>query len=239
MGAQVWLTRTKNGATTPLRPGNLKNAAIGSLEEEQQPLTAERLQHEAERLFYRVGEIRNRASLVNTKIRPDLVVCLHFNAEEWGDPSHPTLTEVNHLHLILCGALSDQELQHEDERYTMLVKLLGGTHREELEASESVSQSLASATGLPPFIYHGQKAIPASGNPYLWVRNLLANRLFECPVVYCEPYVMNSRPVFNRIQLGDYTGRRMIGGVPLPSIYREYADAVAQGLADYYGGTAH
>ena len=50
---------------------------------------------------------------------------------------------------------------------------------------------------------------------------------------------MNSRPVFNRIQLGDYTGRRMIGGVPLPSIYREYADAVAQGLADYYGGTAH
>ena len=239
MGAQVWLTRTKNGATTPLRPGNLKNAAIGSLEEEQQPLTAERLQHEAERLFYRVGEIRNRASLVNTKIRPDLVVCLHFNAEEWGDPSHPTLTEVNHLHLILCGALSDQELQHEDERYTMLVKLLGGTHREELEASESVSQSLASATGLPPFIYPGQKAIPASGNPYLWVRNLLANRLFECPVVYCEPYVMNSRPVFNRIQLGDYTGRRMIGGVPLPSIYREYADAVAQGLADYYGGTAH
>ena len=235
MGAQVWLTRSKNGATTPLRPGNLRKAAIGSLQEEQQTITAERLRHEEERLFYRVGEIRNRASLVNAKIKPDLVLCLHFNAEEWGNPDHPSLTEVNHLHLILCGALSEQELQHEDERYTMLVKLLGGTHREELGASESVSRSLASATGLPPFVYHGQKAVPASGNPYLWVRNLLANRLFECPVVYCEPYVMNSRAVFNRVQQGDYTGSRTINGVSLPSIYREYADAVAQGLADYYG----
>jgi len=238
MGAQVWLTRIKNGATTSLRPGNLKNAAIGSLQEEgaRLPITAERLQHEEERLFYRVGEIRNRASLVNTKIKPDLVLCLHFNAEEWGNPNHPSLTEVNHLHLILCGALSEQELRHEDERYTMLVKLLDGTHREELGASETVSRSLASATGLPPFVYHGQKAIPASGNPYLWLRNLLANRIFECPVVYCEPYVMNSRAVFNRVQQGDYSGRRNINGVSLPSIYREYADAVAQGLADYYGG---
>jgi len=49
---------------------------------------------------------------------------------------------------------------------------------------------------------------------------------------------MNSRPVFKRIQLGDYLGRRNVGGVYEPSIYREYADAVAQGLADYYGGVA-
>ena len=239
MGAEVWLTRTKNGPTTPLRPGNLKKAAAGSLQEEGVSLTGERLQHEAERLFYRVGEIRNRAALVNKRIRPDLVVCLHFNAEEWGNPARPTLTDQNHLHLLLSGAMSGGELQHEDERLTMLVKLLGGTHREELGASEAVARSLASATGLPPFTYHGAKAIPASSNPYLWIRNLLANRLFECPVVYCEPYVMNSRAVFNRIQLGDYAGRRNVGGTELPSIYREYADAVAQGLADYYSGTAH
>jgi N-acetylmuramoyl-L-alanine amidase len=238
-GAEVWLTRTKPGPTTPLRPGNLKNAAIGSLEEERVPINEERLQHAEELLFYRIGEIRNRARLVNKLIRPDLVICLHFNAEEWGDPLHPSLTEKNHLHLLLSGAMSREELLHEDERYTMLLKLLGGTHQEELGASEAVSHSLASATGLPPFVYHSGKAIPASGNPYLWIRNLLANRLFECPVVYCEPYVMNSRPVFNRIQLGDYPGRRNVGGLPLPSIYREYADAVAQGLADYYGGTAH
>lgn len=239
MGAEVWLTRTKNGPTTPLRPGNLRKAAVASLQEEGASLSGERLQHEAERLFYRVGEIRHRAALVNRHIRPDLVVCLHFNAEEWGNPARPTLTDTNHLHLLLSGAMSEGELQHEDERLTMLVKLLGGSHREELGASEAVARSLASATGLPPYIYHGAKAIPASSNPYLWVRNLLANRLFECPVVYCEPYVMNSRAVFNRIQLGDYTGRRNIGGAELPSIYSEYADAVAQGLADYYSGAAH
>ncbi len=239
MGAEVWLTRSRNGPTTPLRPGNLRKAAEGSLEDEGTAFSAARLQHEAERLFYRVGEIRNRALLVNERIRPDLVVCLHFNAEEWGNPDRPTLTETNHLHLLLSGSMSREELRHEDERFTMLVKLLGGTHAEELGASEAVARSLASATGLPPFTYHNAKAIPASSNPYLWLRNLLANRLFECPVVYCEPYVMNSRPVFSRIQMGDYQGCRNVGGTPLPSIYREYADAVAQGLADYYGGAAH
>lgn len=238
MGAEVWLTRTKNGPTTPLRPGSLRKAAVGSLQEEGGSFSAERLQHEAERLFYRVGEIRNRARLVNTHIRPDLVVCLHFNAEEWGDPARPTLTDKNHLHLLLSGAISGEELRHEDERYTMLVKLLGGTHAEELGASDAVARSLAAATGLEPFVYHNAKAIPASGNPYLWIRNLLANRLFECPVVYCEPYVMNSRPVFNRIQMGEYQGLRNVGGMQVPDIYREYADAVAQGLADYYGGAS-
>ena len=239
MGAEVWLTRSKNGATTSLRPDKLKKAAAGSLKEQGAPLSSTRLEFEAERLFYRVGEIRNRARLVNSVIRPDLVVCLHFNAEEWGNPARPTLTDKNHLHLLLSGDMSGNELLHEDERYTMLVKLLGGTHNEELGASESVARSLATATGLPPFTYHSTNAIPASSNPYLWVRNLLANRLFECPVVYCEPYVMNSKPVFKRVQLGDYEGRRNVGGLSLPSIYREYADAVAQGLADYYGGAAN
>jgi len=239
LGAEVWLTRTRNGATTKLRPDRLKGTAAASLQQEGHPFTALELQQEAEKLFYRVGEIRNRAELVNRSIRPDLVVCLHFNAEEWGDPAHPSLTDKNHLHLLLCGSISEGELQHEDERYTMLVKLLSGTHRVELGASDAVARSLASATGLPPFVYHNGMAIPASDNPYLWIRNLLANRLFECPVVYCEPYVMNSAPVFKRVQLGDYMGRRTIGGVFVSSIYREYADAVAQGLADYYGRTAN
>ena len=238
MGAEVWLTRTKNGPTTTLRPRNLRKAAAGSLDEEGVVPVGLQLQNEAERLFYRIAEIRNRAGLVNERIRPDLVVCLHFNAEEWGDPTRPSLTDKNHLHLLLSGAISGEELRHEDERYTMLVKLLGETHAEELGASDAVARSLASATGLEPFTYHNAKAIPASSNPYLWIRNLLANRLFECPVVYCEPYVMNSRQAFNRIQLGDYQGLRNVGGTQRPSIYREYADGVAQGLADYYGGAS-
>lgn len=240
LGAEVWLTRSSNGPTTPLRPGNLRKAAAASLAEEGVAPAGERLQKEAERLFYRVAEIRNRARLVNERIRPDLVVCLHFNAEEWGNPDRPTLTDKNHLHLLISGAMSREELAHEDERFTMLMKLLGGTHAEELGASDAVARSLAEATGLEPFAYHNAKAIPATpSNPYLWIRNLLANRLFECPVVYCEPYVMNSRPAFTRIQLGDYSGRRNVGGLERSSIYREYADAVARGLAEYYGRGAN
>ncbi|MEI7963415.1 MAG: hypothetical protein WCI42_06250, partial [Verrucomicrobiota bacterium] len=34
MGAEVWMTRTKNGPTTSLRPGNFKKAAIPSLQDE-------------------------------------------------------------------------------------------------------------------------------------------------------------------------------------------------------------
>jgi hypothetical protein len=68
----------------------------------------------------------------------------------------------------------------------------------------------------------------------VWTRNLLANRLYRCPVVYLEPYVMNNRTVYERVQLGDFEGTREVGGVQRKSIYREYADAVADGLAAYY-----
>jgi hypothetical protein len=45
---------------------------------------------------------------------------------------------------------------------------------------------------------------------------------------------MNSKDVFARIQAGDYEGTRNINGVERKSIFREYADSVAEGLVDYY-----
>ena len=45
---------------------------------------------------------------------------------------------------------------------------------------------------------------------------------------------MNGRAAFARIQAGDYDGRRNFGGVARKSIYREYADSVADGLVKYY-----
>jgi hypothetical protein len=45
---------------------------------------------------------------------------------------------------------------------------------------------------------------------------------------------MNSNDVFARIQAGDYEGIRPINGVERKSIFREYADSVADGLVDYY-----
>ncbi len=71
-------------------------------------------------------------------------------------------------------------------------------------------------------------------NPYVWARNLLANRLYHAPVVFLEPYVMNSEVIWERVQAGDYEGEQMLGGEMRRSIYREYADAVVEGLRDYY-----
>ena len=130
--------------------------------------------------------------------------------------------------------MSGQEIGYEDQRYDMLVKLLNRSFLEEVALANVISRKMAAATGLPPYSYLTGTALRVNANPYVWARNLLANRLFSCPVVYIEPYVMNSRLVFERIQAGDYEGLRDFGGVMRKSIYREYADAVADGLLAYY-----
>jgi len=72
---------------------------------------------QSEILFYRYSEIRSRAVLVNYKITSDLVLCLHFNAEGWGDPNAPTLIDTNHLHLLVNGSYLKDELEFDDERF--------------------------------------------------------------------------------------------------------------------------
>ena len=44
---------------------------------------------------------------------------------------------------------------------------------------------------------------------------------------------MNSNDAFARIQAGDYDGIRSVNGVDRKSIFREYADSVVDGLAEY------
>jgi hypothetical protein len=235
-GARVTLTRTASEPATSLRPAKLRSQAAASLREKCQPATREALEREAERLFYRAAEIRARAQRLNEKTKPDLVLCLHFNAEPWGNPDRPTLTDKNHIHFLVTGAWSAEELAFDDQRFDMLRKLLGGTHREETAVTLRLADSMNRATGLPPFVYHGTNAVAIAGRQDIWARNLLANRLFDCPVVYAEPYVMNSREVHARIQAGDYEGLRMVAGRKRPSIFREYADGLADGLIAYYSG---
>ncbi len=82
-------------------------------------------------MFYRVAEIRRRAKLVNETFRPDLVLCLHFNAEAWGDEKNPKLLDENHLHFLVTGSFSAEELDYEDQRFEMLTKLLNRSLSEE------------------------------------------------------------------------------------------------------------
>ena len=234
LGAEVVLTRSKPGPVTGTRPSQLRGAAVDSLHDKKDPVTKESVIKESERLFYRVSEIRRRARLVNESFKPDVVLCLHFNAEDWGDEKHPRLVNDNHMHLLVTGALSKEELSYEDQRFDMILKILNRSFSEELPLANTIADTMSNATGLPPYVYRGGSVIRVNDNPYLWARNLLANRLFTCPVVYMEPYVMNSRSGFARIQAGDYDGRRNFVGVQRQSIYREYADAITAGLVKYY-----
>lgn len=234
LGARVSLTRSKPGPVTSRRPAQLVKEAAASLAQKGERVTKEAVRKESERLFYRASEIRRRAQLVNESFRPDLVLCLHFNAEPWGNERAPRLVPENHLHFLITGSWSADELAFEDQRLDMLVKLLNGSFTEELAVTKDIARSMAKATGLPPYVYEGNSAVKVGESPYIWARNLLANRLFTCPVVYLEPYVMNSRTVFARVQAGDYEGLRKVAGAMRPSIYREYVDGVVAGLVDYY-----
>ena len=68
---------------------------------------------------------------------------------------------------------------------------------------------------------------------YVFARNLMATRLYRCPTVYLEPYVMNSCEVFERVQAGDYEGTKRVAGKKRPSIFREYVEGVVEGVLDY------
>jgi len=242
MGATVSFVRDSDEPVTSQRPVDLRKAAVAELAREgvknpadtyqgyADPQKGASIQWNSELLFYRISEIHARAAKVNEKLKPDLVLCLHLDAAPWGDPAHPQLVTDSHIHLLVNGCYSAGELGFDDVRFEMLRKLLNRTTGEEIRLSQSVAQSLAQATALPPFIYHSTNARPVDAANYVWFRNLLASRVYECPVLYIEPYVMNSRVDFDRLQLGDYDGTRPVDGRLVPSIFREYADAVVAGL---------
>ncbi len=243
-GADVVFVRNETGPLTKLRPEDLRDAARSQLNRQGLAIIRDKyggpgdllrmnsVQWTSELLFYRTAEIQERARLVNDALKPDLVLCLHYNAEPWGDPKNPHLVAKNHLHVMVNGCYSASELGLDDVRYSMLVKLLSRCYAEELPMAEHIAGSMAAATGLPPYQYVTPNAIRVGSDPYVWARDLLANRLYECPVVYIEPYVMNSQEVWDRVQAGNYAGRRLIDGKARESIYEEYSTAVANGVEE-------
>jgi hypothetical protein len=246
LGAEVSFLREATVPSSPFTIDALRPAARKELQllgatdvrenydGEHDPLKRNTVQWQAERLFYRIAEIRERARRVREKIRPDLTVCIHFNADDWSDPVNPSFTPREDMHVLVNGCFSTGELRFDDQRFEMLLRLLTRSHAEELAAAVPIAKALADATGLPPFSYFGGNAVRAGANEYIWARNLLANRIFECPVVYLEPYRMNNAETYARIQAGDYEGEREVGGKLRRSIFREYADAIVAGVRAYY-----
>jgi len=246
LGARVSFVRDKTEPVTPFRPEDFKGAARTVLRASgtenpredftgpDDPLKEQTVRWQSEILFYRGSEIRQRAKLVNTRLRPDLVLCLHFNAEAWGDERNPTFIDKNHLHLLVNGSYLESELAFDDERFEMLRRLLSRAYDEEIKIADAVAATMAKETQLPPYQYTTDNVARVGTSGYVYARNLVATRLYQSPVVYFEPYVMNNGEVFARVQAGDYEGTRPINGVERPSIFREYADSVLKGLVEYY-----
>ena len=247
LGAKVFFVRNSNEPVTAKRPDDFRELARKILIKNgvphprpdvldpNDPEKEQTIRWQSEILFYRYSEIRRRAVLVNTKLHPDLVLCLHFNAEGWGDPNNPALIDANHLHLLVNGSYLQDELEFDDERFEMIRRLLSRAYDEELPLADTIAAAMARATKLPPYEYPTTNSTTRVGSSgYVYARNLLATRLYRCPVVYCEPYVMNSRDAFARIQAGDYEGVRNVNGIERKSIFREYADSVVDGLVEYY-----
>jgi N-acetylmuramoyl-L-alanine amidase len=247
LGAKVFFVRNSNEPVTAKRPDDFRELARKILIKNgvphprpdvldpNDPEKEQTIRWQSEILFYRYNEIRRRAVLVNTKLHPDLVLCLHFNAEGWGDPNNPALIDANHLHLLVNGSYLQDELEFDDERFEMIRRLLSRAYDEELPLADTIAAAMARETKLPPYEYPTTNSTTRVGSSgYVYARNLLATRLYRCPVVYCEPYVMNSRDAFARIQAGDYEGVRNVNGIERKSIFREYANSVVDGLVEYY-----
>jgi N-acetylmuramoyl-L-alanine amidase len=247
LGARVFFIRNSNEPVTAKRPDDFQELARKILIKNgvpqprvdvigpNDPENEQTIGWQSEILFYRYSEIRRRAALVNFKLHPDLVLCLHFNAEGWGDPDNPMLLDTNHLHLLVNGSYLQDELEFDDERFEMIRRLLSRAYDQELPLADVVATAMAKEMQLPPYQYPTTLTTTKVGTSgYVYARNLLATRIYRSPVVYCEPYVMNSNDVFARIQAGDYEGMRNVNGVERKSIFREYADSVADGLVEYY-----
>jgi len=249
LGAQVSFVRSQDAPVTTAKLEDFHGLARKILEEAgitNPPETyTDRLddrriisvQWQAEKLFYRVSEIRARAHRVNHDLRPDLVLCLHLNAEPWGDPKNPEFVEKNHMHLLVNGCYAPEELQYEDTRFEMLNRVFNHTHVEELALADTVATALAATTKLAPYVYNTQNARRVSDNAYVYARNLLANRLYQCPVLYFEPYVMNHEMTYKRLVLGHYIGRTLVSQELVTSPLEDYTRGVLRGLEAYYRRT--
>jgi N-acetylmuramoyl-L-alanine amidase len=252
-GASIIWAKHGYEPTTDERPDTLHYAAIAALNQpsgeedsvvfgirtrshvhiESRP-PEDSIDDEAALLFYRVAEIRARANLVN-KQHPDLTICVHYNADPWGDdPDHPTLTEHSRLIIFANGSYERSELVYDDLRYDMMRKLLDRDAAQEIRGCSLVGQQMLDALHDPPENFAAYFAHRIGDVPSVYTRNLLANRLYHGPVIYCEGPYMNARDAYYRIIAGDYLGQRTIQGQSVPSIYRVYALAVERGVLEYF-----
>lgn len=232
LGATVVLTRESNNPVTRFRIEDLRGEARSYLLRKGKIPSSGLVERTAKQMFAISSEIRTRAELVNGSFRPDLALCLHFDASPWG--SRPSFREANHLHLLVNGCYAEFEVAEDDTRFEMLQRILQRVYYEELALGHELTRTMRDETRLPAFSYNGVSGKSVSDDPYLWARNLLANRVFLCPVIFFEPHCMNHRETHARIQAGEYRGLREFNGIYRKNLYQEYADGITSGVVNYF-----
>ena len=234
-GAEVYLTRQNNQPVTNSRPKDFDDLAMTWFskmewlhklpeDEKNKKITKRR-----EFYFYRVSEIMARSQIIK-KMKPDLVLCIHLNAAPWPNPEKKSLVSRNDYHILVNGCYMGGELAHDNQRFEMIWRLLNRWDERERFIAEQMSKAFAQKTELPAFAYKGPNALKIGEVDGVWARNLLANRIYEAPVVFLEPYIANSETVYQRIKMGNFDGQKKIGQQIQVSLAREYAEAVLLGL---------
>jgi hypothetical protein len=229
-GAEVLLLREEASPVTAKRPEDFLLESFKDLLRETGKVPDEaHLRRLAEMRFYRGAEIEARAEQV-ASWRPHLVLALHIDAAAWPDPSAPSPVAVNYGHILVHGAYLPSELADDRQRLQCLRRWRAGFSGIEVSVGTALAEAMERVTGLPPFTYRGPNARRVNQNPYLWARNLMANRIFEAPVIYLEPWVLNHAEVYSWAALGDYEGEREVAGTPKASLPALYAAFVSEGL---------
>lgn len=233
-GAQVFLTRRNSEPLNGSSPAKFRSRAVENLKKASRPVGELNIQRESARILLQQAEIESRSQLVNEQIRPDLAVCLHFNAEPWGTKSSPKFSKNNHFHVLIGGNYRAAELESLEQRLNLTRRILEGTHLEEESLAKTLAREVARITRLPPFSYgkSSEIASPVQGTPYVWKRNLMATRLFHCPVVFLEPFVMNNEEFVASVRRAksDWMSAR-----PSANVYEQYAYGVYSGILRHYG----
>lgn len=242
-GATIVWSKHEKQPVTDLRPWDLWPETVDFiarkqprfLKETPSAKVFEMFQWNSELLFYRVTEIFARAHKVNQELKPDLTLCVHFNAAPWKRKKRPRLLDANKIVLFLHGSYTADELVFDDFKFHLLRKLFENSTPIEKGVAGSIATQVEKVWNFPAENMAGSGiAHGPAGSRYVWYRDLLANRLFDGPTVFVEGPYMNDKKIYRRLQAGDYEGTRLVNGKPVRSIFREFSEIIATGVIDFY-----
>ena len=158
-----------------------------------------------------------------------------FQCRRLGRSGNPTLIDNNHLHLLVNGSYLQDELDFDDERFEMIRRLLSRAYDEELPMADTVAASMAKETRLASLSISDDDDDDQS-----WIERLrLRAQSARHPDLSLSGRLLRTLRHEQQRRLRSNSGRRLrrhaeINGVERKSIFREYADSVAEGLVEYY-----